>query len=224
MSTSLPSQNETTQGRLSQHRIYDIIKHRIVNCEILPGHALYEDHFAEEFGTSRTPVREALLKLRNDGLVSILPRKGTFISQITVQSVYEIYQLRRLLEPGVGTEVKDHVDSDRLAEFRGIFERIPFEQELLQDWFRFDREFHTYLVECTGNGMLLMLYEYIMNHQQRVSILAAKQPLRLQETAKEHAAIIDALLDKDDARITTAILAHIRASWDASLRVERIYR
>ncbi len=222
--SSAPRRTEPAHPKPTQSRIYESLKNRIVRCELPPGETIYEDRVAEEFGTSRTPVREALIKLRNDGLVSILPRKGTFVSHITVQDVYEIYQIRKLVEPGVGITVKDEVEPGRLREFRDVFNRMSSEQELLRDWFRFDRTFHTYLVECTKNKMLLMLYERIMNHQQRISILAARQPRRLEDTANEHVAIIEALLEKDEERIREAITAHIMASWAASLRLEQIIR
>ena len=208
----------------SQNQIYETLRSRIVRCQMQPGETVYEDRFAEEFGTSRTPVREALIKLRNDGLVSILPRKGTFVSHITVQDVYEIYQIRKLVEPGIGVTVKDEVDPVKLREFDDAFNRLTSDRELLRDWFHLDRAFHTYLVECANNGMLLTMYERIMNHQQRISVLAAKQPKRLEETAKENGAIIEALLEKDDERITEAITAHIMASWAASLRVQQLIR
>lgn len=221
--TSPPRANSSpVQG--NQQRIYLAVKARIVDCEMLPGETVYEDRLAQEFGTSRTPVREALLKLRNDNLVSIIPRKGTFVSHITVQSVYEIYQVRQLIEPGVAVMVRDAVAQEQLHEFSRRFEKLKSKDVLIAGWFAVDREFHTYLVECTRNQTLMAMYEGIMNHQQRISILAGQLPHRLENTATEHQAIIDALLRSDIERIERAVREHIKAAWEASLRIERLVR
>lgn len=221
--TSLtPSNTKPAQG--NQQRIYQAIKARIIECEMAPGETVYEDRLAREFGTSRTPVREALLKLRNDNLVSIIPRKGTFVSHITVQNVYEIYQIRQLIEPGVAVMVRDTVERERLLRFSRQFDRLKTEDVVASGWFTVDREFHTHLVECTRNQTLIAMYEGIMNHQQRISILAGHLPHRLENTANEHQAIIDALLQKDIEVIEHAVHNHLTAAWEASLRIERLVR
>lgn len=208
----------------NQERIYQAVKARIVNCEMLPGETVYEDRISREFGTSRTPVREALLKLRNDNLVSIIPRKGTFVTHITVQDVYEIYQIRQLIEPGVAVMVRDDVDAARLQEFAAVLERKTAYTELPSEWFTLDRQFHTYLVECTRNRTLQELYEGIMNHQQRISILASRLPHRIENTVIEHRNIVEALQRRDARQIERAVKSHIMAAWEASLRIEQLVR
>lgn len=219
-----PSRTHFSPIQGNQQRIYTSVKDRIIACKMLPGETIYEDRLAQEFGTSRTPVREALLKLCNDNLVSIIPRKGTFVSHITVQSVYEIYQVRHLIEPGVAAMVRTDVTQEKLQEFSRRFEKLKSKDDTIPDWFAVDREFHTYLVECTHNHTLMAMFEGIMNHQQRISILASKLPHRLEDTAVEHQAIIDALLVQDPEKIKRTVTDHIKAAWDASLKIERLVR
>lgn len=213
-----------TERHGSQERIYTALKERIVNCEMLPGETIYEDRLARDFGTSRTPVREALLKLRADNLVSIIARKGTFVSHITVEHVYEIFQIRRLVEPGLGVSVCADLDPTRLAAFREQFLVEPTGNNDFVNWFAVDREFHVYLVGCTKNRMLIEIYERIMDHQQRISTLAMRLPGRLQKTGSEHLRIIDALIAKEPHRIEEAIKSHLDASMEASLRLQLIVR
>jgi GntR family transcriptional regulator, rspAB operon transcriptional repressor len=208
----------------NQQRIYEAVKERIVNGRMGPGETIYEDRLASEFGTSRTPVREALLKLRNDNLVTMIARKGTFVSHVTVQDVYEIYQIRQLIEPGIAVMVASTVDADHLLQFAAAFDTTPVDADSHSSWFELDREFHTYLVRCTRNKTLLELYEGIMNHQQRISILASRLPRRLEDTTIEHQHIIDALIGKDPDEIERAVRDHIAAAWDASLRIEQLIR
>lgn len=208
----------------NQQRIYQVIKARIVNCEMPPGESIYEDRIATEFGTSRTPVREALLKLRNDNLVSIIPRKGTFVSYLTVKDVHEIYAIRQLIEPGIAVKVRETVDSERIEAFALSFEELQSDATQRAEWFQLDREFHTYLVHCSANRTLNEIYEGIMNQQQRISILAGRLPSRLQDTAIEHRKIVDALLERNGSRIERAVAAHIMAAWEASLRIEQLIR
>ena len=207
-----------------QDLVYGRIKERIVDCRMLPGSVIAEDALAEEFGTSRTPVREALLRLQRENLVTIFPRQGTFVSQISLKDIYEVFQVRWIIEPRMARISCHRMDPAVLEEFRGAFRRMDREMPEFDEWFRRDREFHDYIIGSGDNGHLTRLYGSIMDQNQRMRILAGKLPRRAADTNREHAQLVEALLSRSEERIEKAMAEHIIASRDAALRIDGFMR
>lgn len=203
-----------------QEKVYLQLKERIVNCEMLPGAVISEDLLAGEFGTSRTPIREALLRLQRENLVVIYPRQGTFVSQISLKDIYEIYQIRLIIEPKVARISCRSMDPAVLERFRDLFDGLDVNTCSYGEWFRHDRDLHGYIVDCAGNRHLKLMYGTIMDQNQRMRILAGKIPMRISDTNKEHGEIVNALLSKDEDRIEQVMCSHVLASRDAALRID----
>ncbi len=208
-------------GKTSKEEVYRTLKDRIVSCELLPGSVIAEEKLCEEFGVSRTPVRESLLRLEREHLVEIYPRKGTFVSQISLHDIYEIFQIRLIIEPRVAKMVCRSLDASRLADYLRRFREVANCRDGSSAWFDLDRSFHSYLIESSQNRRLVDLYSGIMDQNFRVRILAGRLPSRIDEMIREHEDIIEALLDMDESRIEEAMVAHVVASREASLRLER---
>ncbi|MCX7786086.1 MAG: GntR family transcriptional regulator [Spirochaetes bacterium] len=203
-----------------QEQVYRRIKERIITCEMLPGSVVSEDMLASEFGTSRTPIREALLRLQREHLIDIYPRQGTFVSSISLQDIYEVYQIRLLLEPRIARISSRRMDRDVLNRFLHLFTTMDIGSISFKDWFQYDRDLHDYIVECTQNKHLIEMYRVVMDQNQRMRILAGRLPKRIESTNEEHIAIIHALLSQDEERIEQVMSAHILASRDAVLKLE----
>ncbi len=203
-----------------QEQVYRRIKERIISCEMLPGSVVSEDSLASEFGTSRTPIREALLRLQREHLIDIYPRQGTFVSPISVQDIYEIYQIRLLLEPKIARISSRRMDRGVLEQFLKLFTTMDMGTISFKDWFQYDRDLHDYIVECTQNKHLIEMYRVVMDQNQRMRILAGRLPKRIESTNQEHIAIIQAFLSQDEERIEQVMSAHILASRDAVLKLE----
>jgi DNA-binding GntR family transcriptional regulator len=187
---------------------------------MLPGSVISEDHLAGEFGTSRTPIREALLRLQRENLVVIFPRQGTFVSQISVKDIYEIFHIRLIIEPRVARSAGKNMDPGALEGFRNFFHTIDTQTCSFKEWFRHDRDFHSYIIESSDNRHLIRMYSSIMDQNQRMRVLAGKLPRRIPDTNQEHAEIVDALLSRDEERIERVMSAHILASRDAALKID----
>ncbi|MDR3200362.1 MAG: GntR family transcriptional regulator [Spirochaetales bacterium] len=203
-----------------QEKVYTLIKEEIVNCEMAPGSVISEDVLVEKFGTSRTPIREALLRLQRERLVEIFPRQGTFVSQISLKDIYEIYQLRLIIEPQVVKISCHSLDPEVLLKFRDFFLKLDSTECPYNEWFRQDRELHSYIVDASGNRHLQQMYATIMDQNLRMRILAGKIPSRMRETNHEHLAILDALLAKDDSKAEEVMASHILSSRNGALRLE----
>lgn len=211
-------------GNPLKSRVYEEIKTRIINCRMMPGEPIFEDKLCEEFHTSRTPVREALLQLRRERLVEIYSRKGTFVREIILKDVYEIYQMRLIIEPGTAVLVRPVLARERLENFKARFiENNPDKHDFF-DNFRIDREFHDYIIESANNKYLFEVYSDLLDLNQRLRILSGRDKKRFWDGITEHSRIIDALLEGDDKEIVEAISSHILNSRTAALNLEGFLR
>lgn len=219
--SSAAKQIDVSKKVVLQDFIYLSIKERIINCEIAPGEILNENAFAEEFGTSRTPIREALLRLQRDRLVVIYPRQGTIASQISLKDVYEIFDIRLLIEPTVARQVSKVIDLEKIEEFREQFTNRALAEISYKKWFYLDRRFHDFLVESTGNETLMRTYQDIMDQHLRVRILAGKLPARASDTNDEHIRILTAFAERDGEAAERCMREHIIASREAAVKLDR---
>ncbi len=201
---------------------YQVIRDRIVSCAMAPGSVISESALARDLDTSRTPVREALLRLQREGLVDIYPRKGTFVSPISIREIHDIAQLRLFIEPAAARTVCRTLSRDELSRYRGLFAESPgSDPESFTEWFSADRAFHRWIVAATGNRILCEIYDNVMDRSQRVRILSGSIPHRVERANREHLDLIDALDRCDEDAVTRTMRAHIIASRDESLQLGR---
>ena len=185
-----------------KEQAYEHIKHKLKMCVYMPGDAVGEPEIMEETGIGRTPVREALLALKEEGLIEIRPRKGTFASPITEQQINEIYQIRSLLEPVTAVRYKQRFDKSVLLDYDSLFEHLDIEDD--------EKYFDPTLTE---------FYEKVMFCQYRIGIYNSVRGMAGKENYyPEHHDIICALLDEDDKRIEEACKRHIGRSHIVSLK------
>lgn len=189
---------------------YDHIKKKIVSGELLPGAVISEKELIASLGFSRTPIREAIQRLAEEGLLQVLPSRGTIVSHISVSDIGKIYEARKLIEPFIVRLAADHVEKEKLLEFRAVFESQngPFGAE--KDW---DSEFHLYLGECSQNRFFQKTLQDLMTQSVRIRMLSSEQKAqRFEASKKEHLAIIDALLAKDKDAAEKEALNHLLQS------------
>lgn len=209
-----------TRKSLTQ-QAYAYLKERILNCELLPGQPIFEKDLAASLPWGRTPLHEALLLLKNDGLINIFPRKGMCITEYTTQSVKDIYQIRKLLEPSVACLYKQVYDKNILLDFGDRFTNAYAFTD--KEYYDLDIHFHTYLLGVTQNVMLMQLWEEVMLHQYRLALFAVKCNTTFRsDNDPQHKRVIDALLQEDDAEIEASLTDHINYSLLSSLRAIRV--
>ena len=191
------------------NQAYEYLYRKIVSCEYLPGQELNEKQLLEETSFGRTPLREALLMLQAENLIDIFPRKGMRITPFTEKSIDDLYQTRKLIEPTV---------CSRLLEYLKQFEKAAAGPDY--DEFQIDTSFHSYLVDITGNEILINLYQSVMIQQMRLAVYAAlKDDQNRVDNLEQHRAIIDALLRENEDAVQDAIILHINHSLIKSLKM-----
>jgi DNA-binding GntR family transcriptional regulator len=217
--TSLPARPISSRG--IQERVVEAVRGSIISGEYAPGSSLSEVALAEAFAISRTPVREALKQLQVEGLVDIVPRVGTFVSQPSRRDVVELFQLKEILE-GLAA---------RLLAMRG---RVPEVERLelnvrdseaavaaddQQRYAELVHEFHDLIVEGADQAKLAAHYRTLMNQlaYHRLVVASLQRPGRPDRSLAEHRAVLDRILDKDPHGAETAMRDHVQASHRALL-------
>ncbi|EIA38744.1 MAG: GntR family transcriptional regulator [Thermus sp.] len=189
--------------------VYGHLKDLLLSGRFAPGERLSEPLLAQELGVSRTPVREALMRLSEEGLVELVPGKGARVKAFTPEEVEEVYGVRALLEGEAAREAALRAmpwELDALEErLRAIDEASP---EDYPEQMRRDLEFHRALVRLSGNRTLYRLYEDLLS---TLALARSALPTLSQDeaTRREHRAILMALRRKDPEGAKKAVEAHV---------------
>lgn len=203
---------------------YDYLKRKILSCELLPGQKLNEKEIQDAIGAGRTPVREAILRLAQEDMIVIRPRTGTYIKNISVDAINELYQMRKIIEPTTAIIVKDNIDTSILLDYCDRFKTLNSQEEL--DFLasnKLDLEFHKYIISCTGNHRLIELFTNMMESVFRLSVYNALKAKNnpFSDTYNEHNAIVQAIIIGDESHIRDAYTNHIAHSQLASIMAAR---
>lgn len=204
-----------------QGRVIGEMRRRIIAGEIEPGVNLSELALADEFGVSRTPVREALKQLQTEGLVEIRPRVGTFVTSPSRREITELFEMKELLEGAAA----------RLLAQRG---RVPEIDQLEENLRQADRavarddrdrvaelvqEFHDLLILGADNSKLEAHYRTLMNQlaYSRLVATSLNQPGRPVQSDREHHHVLELIIAKDGDSAERVMREHVRASRRALL-------
>lgn len=193
--------------------VYEELKNAIVGLDLEPGVPLREAELSEQFGVSKTPVREALLRLQEEGLVVIEPYKGATVSGYADADMREIYELRELLEGSCARHAAEHMsarDRDRLgglvADGRALLDTgdVPALADAL-------REFDALIMEQTDNSRIRTQLDNLHNHLVRMGTLTVEIPGRLEKSVAQHEAIAAAIAERDTDAAERLTRLHVRS-------------
>ena len=212
---------KTVDATNLRDQTYDIIKNMIILREIEPGKKINEEHIAREIQVSRTPIREALCRLENEGIVRIIPRRGAFVSDLTETNVKEILLIREVLEGLVARLAVENMDQKTLEKLRKALEKvrtIPETDRELIHYTRSEVDFHALLLEASNNQMLKNMMEIVNAHLQIIRLRTVVIPERAQKTVEEHQQILQAIVDGDAAAAEELMRKHVRSVREVALR------
>jgi DNA-binding GntR family transcriptional regulator len=202
--------------------IYDALWRKIVNLEVASGERLSDETLAREFGVSRTPVREALYRLSQVGLVQINARRGFFVTQLTADAASELYDIRTALEVFATVQATPLISDADLAPIRGAQEVARERADSASvgdagDFVTSDLKLHEMIVGRLGNAKLRQL---LTDTSGQLSItvlrLALTQSARL-AAIEEHDVLIEAIAAGDAQRAGEAMFRHIQNVKERSL-------
>ncbi|WP_028926016.1 GntR family transcriptional regulator [Pseudonocardia acaciae] len=191
---------------------YRYVKALIVDLTLPPGDIVTEMDIATVTGLSRTPVREAFLRLDAERLIRLLPRRGALVAPITARQIRELSRTRLALELYAVQEIHDR-DIQVAAELWPLVHRqhtLTAEAAGYPEIIACDREFHTTLVSAVGNTELTELYRSMGDRQQRTGVAAfMAHPGRAESAVEHHRQIVDALERRDLAGAQAMLREHL---------------
>lgn len=188
---------------------YKFIKNKIIDCEFEPGTFLDEKKLIDELGFSRTPVREALNKIEEEGYIQILPKKGIFVTQITMKSILDVFQIREIIEPAALAKFGQNLSIDKILYFRELYSTRGFDEDAAN---AYDDEFHGFLISAYNNAYITNMFNDLQEQNKRVRKMSGKLGNSLDVTFNEHLNILNYLENVELEKAANALNEHISAS------------
>ena len=202
-------------------QVFEVIKQRILNFHLSPGVKISDKDVAQAMGISRTPVREALNRLAEQGLVESRPNRGFTVKAFSRKEVRDHYMLRESLESLAVKLTTGHLNQPRIRAFRDLLKTYPSLMKS-QDLARFndaDERFHDLIALYSGNSVL---YETLQNLQGKIRIIRRYDHIRstsFRETLEEHRQILDWMIKGQAAKAEKAMSKHILNSMKVVMKI-----
>jgi DNA-binding GntR family transcriptional regulator len=190
-----------------RQQVYEQIKHDIITCKLAPGEPLSENQFLDRFKVSKTPIREALTSLVQDGLVEYTPNRGFMVTTVSVADIQEIFEARIFFEAELfRLAVKNISDAEideleKQSQMDGDSKSPDYAEAFLES----NRKFHVALAAAGRNSRLLWYYETLMNEAQRLFYMDISLHQKDFRWGHGHEGIIQALRNRDETVGMTAI-------------------
>lgn len=201
-------------GRSKKERVYHALRREILTLALAPGQVLVEGAVARRFGVSKTPVREALALLQQDGLVETLPRRGYLVTGITVRDVHELFEVRAALEGAAAELAATRITPAELTELEALLvpPQASVDRQALRRHLEGNRRFHVGIARASRNQRLTRLVGRTLDEMTRLIAMGY-------ETG-EHAELIAALRSGDGHRARAALVNHILVTQERVLKRE----
>lgn len=212
-----------TAGQAASDQVYLALRAGIVSAELAPGRKLSENELADRLGVSRTPVREALVRLRDERLVAIVPQLGTFVTLISEDGVADAAFVREALECAAARLAAARARPDALADLQANLaaQHRARDAEDFETFDRLDDELHHRLAELSGHEIAWVLARRANGHLDRVRRLSLPEPGYLAQMVAEHTDLVAAVAAGDPDAAEARMRHHLRMvlGWLPALRV-----
>ncbi|MFI3169438.1 MAG: GntR family transcriptional regulator [Faecalibacterium sp.] len=201
---------------------YQYLRDKILSCEYAPGERLNEQQLCAEMGNiSRTPMRDAISRLEQEGLITILPKKGLMVAQVKAEDIQYIYEVRLLIEPYALRRYGSAISRAALEACRA--QLLAQQSQASRAAFcAADDAFHALMLGALENPYLRGTYANIAALNSRVRLLSDKQALyRTEQTVAEHLAVLDACIIGDYQAAADAMELHLQKGRQAAFEVPK---
>lgn len=213
-----PTSNPIERRNLGSD-VYRILRDRILRQELHAGEKLSDLRLSSELGVSRTPIREALLQLVQDGIVVAAPNRGFFVATISPKDVEEIFDVRAALETFA---LRQMAQTDHLSDYRHALAGLEHVERLIHSaqtvteredaaeaFLKTDRGFHSWIVEQSGNSRLTTIVKSLWTQVAIYQQFGADLPGWLEIALEQHRTILQRLLEGDIHAAEQALASHI---------------
>lgn len=206
--------------------VFNTLRQAILTGELKPGERLMEIHLANRLGVSRTPIREAIRKLELEGLVTMIPRRGAEVAQITEKSMSDVLEVRRAMDALCVELACERITEEELAQLKeacGYFEQVVRTKDVKQIA-QADVELHDIILQATGNQRLIQLVNNLSEQMYRYRFEYIKDFSQHERLVEEHRIIYESLVSRDKERACEAAKVHIDNQKKAIIQQIRLDR
>ncbi|MBA3773798.1 MAG: GntR family transcriptional regulator [Ramlibacter sp.] len=202
--------------RALYEEVAELLRQRIFRHELKPGSWIDEMKLAEEYGISRTPLREALKVLAAEGLVTMKVRRGAYVTEVSDKDLSDVYHLLSLLESDAAGVVAERATEAQIQDLRALHRELEAAAGDRETFFAVNERFHMRLLEIAGNrwrDQMVADLRKVMKLNRHNSLLKAG---RIQESLAEHRAIVEALSKRDAGATVKRMQEHFRNGLEAA--------
>ncbi|MGC8768487.1 GntR family transcriptional regulator [Calditerrivibrio sp.] len=196
-------------------KIAETLRDYIMKGNLKPGERLTEPKLSAMLGISRTPIREALRLLENEGFIDIYPRRGAVVSDITAKDVDEIFVIKTKLESLAARLAVENISESDIKRMMEINERMAkySETKNVVNLIKLNAEFHNIFIENSNNSRLIKFIESLNKQFKRVTAYSFTEAGRIKKVLEEHANIVDAFVNRDPDRAEQLVDLHVKNGW-----------
>lgn len=187
------------------------LREAIQSSVLKPGQRLMEIQLAEALGVSRTPVREAMRELEMEGFVIMIPRRGTYVSDLSLKDITQVFEIRTVMEELAASLAAVRITEEELAELERILVRISgyIRANNQADFLKADVQFHQILYEASRNKWLIEIINNLQDHLMRFRSISTRYPGRLAQTWEEHRQLVEAIASHNVEKAKKVAVFHM---------------
>ena len=215
------TQTKVTAVSLAPRALYEevaeLLRQRIFIRDLKPGNWIDELKLAEEYGISRTPLREALKVLAAEGLVTMKVRRGAYVTELSEKDLIDVFHMLALLESDAAAAAARRATAGDLQDLQDLHRQLAAATTNREDFFSVNERFHMRLLQIADNRWR----DQMVGDLRKVMKLNRAQSLlktgRLAESLQEHRELLDALLARDGPKAAKAMRRHMKRGLDAAI-------
>ena len=191
--------------------VFENIRQAIVKGIFAPGERLMEIQLADDLGVSRTPVREAIRKLELEGFVVMIPRRGTYVANLSIKDINDVYEIRISLDVLAAGLAAERIEPEELEELNRLLLEISEAAKTgpMEKIVKLDTAFHDVLYKASRNDRLRNIINNLREQITGIRGTSMRYPGRLADTLEEHRALVDSIAARDSERAQAAARIHL---------------
>jgi DNA-binding GntR family transcriptional regulator len=201
---------QSASVRSQGERAYLLIRDQIVTLKLSPGSVIEEAKLRQELGLGRTPIREALQRLAHENLVSFVPHRGTFVSDINLTDLHRLTEVRTEMEGYAARLAADRATANDRGQMQALIAELDtIDGADVHMLMRLDQRIHRLVYQATRNQFLQAMLEEIFNLSLRIWFLGLDRGVRIKQAVEEHRKLLDAIVSRDADGAESVMRQHV---------------
>lgn len=211
LATPLDFGTQPRPSTMGSH-VFEVLRQAIIQLKLKPGNAVSETEIAKQLGVSRQPVREAIIKLADAGLVEVRPQRGTYVLLISKREVETARFLREAIEVAIARKAAETVGADAASELRACIARQTMAEDngVYSEFLRLDEQFHQTIARIADCESAWKVLEGLKAQMDRVRFLSIPMATPVPTLIAQHGDIAEAIIAGDPDRAEEAVRVHLR--------------